>query len=250
MKKKINQLFKYRKLPLLLSSLGKKDKQFLEKRLVEIQKSIYKLDAYLEKKWKTNDEKLEALWKNINSEIRKTGFNDEEIENLTKHIKKYQLHELQLRENKLPTRLKLEYFYYYKSCDVRLMREIIYCFDNEIESKLKLSDWRYYDLVTEINDDVEDVFEDQTTINGNCFLISIIEDGISVTKDKFLKFLDNLLESSIIKFGDTKSFEHLYIHYQTMKRIVETKQLIHKNLKIIGEEDLKNVRLYNFLKKK
>ena len=60
----------------------------------------------------------------------------------------------------LPTRLEMEYFYFYKSCDVKLLRRLIY------ETRLKgsksfgsLSDWRYFDLVTEVNDDVADILK-------------------------------------------------------------------------------------------
>jgi len=86
----------------------------------------------------------------------------------------------------------MEFYYYYKSCDVRLIRSIIYDFNCHLESKMKLEDWRYFDLITEVNDDVEDVFEDQYTINGNRFLISILETDLSSTKDDFLTFIKEM----------------------------------------------------------
>jgi len=250
MKEKILELFKYRKLPFLLKTLSKKDRRFLEKQLFEIQKSIYDLDAYLESNWKIKDKKIKKLWKNINQSIADAGFDDDEIYSMTSHIRKYQLHELQLRDGKLPTRLKLEYFYYYKSCDVRLMRDIIYAFNPDLNQELPLSDWRLYDLVTEINDDVEDVFEDQHTINGNCFLIYINEIGIEKSADKFLNYLDLLASKSIRKFSNAKTSHKLRIHFNTIKRIEETKLLLNENVEKIRTKGLvKKSILYENLKK-
>ena len=250
MEQKIKELFKYRKLPFLLNTLKSKDKAFLKKQLVTIQKTIYNLDYYLESNWKIKDKKLAKLWEKINNSIYDAGFNSNEVEKLTTHIKKYQLHELQLRDNKLPTRLKMEYFYYYKSCDVRLMREIIYAFNPQLPQELPISDWRLYDLVTEINDDIEDVFEDQYTINGNYFLISVKEFGLDETSKTFSDFLNNLLGKSIQKFSRSKKSNKLRIHFYTIKRIEETIKLLEKNVEKIRSKGLnKNIVLFDFLNK-
>lgn len=248
MEKKINKLFNYRKLPFLINTLSKKDKRFLRIELVNIQKAIYQLDAYLEKNWKIKEKKLNKLWKSINMSISVVGFDSEEIYALTAHIRKYQLHELQLRDYKLPTRLKLEYFYYYKSCDVRLMRDIIYKFNQDLIREIPLTDWRLYDLVTEINDDVEDIFEDQFTINGNYFLISIVENGLEYACDFFTNYLMTLKKKSISKFGKANSSKKLRIHYLTMKRIEETISLIKSNASKIEKKGLnKEITIFKYL---
>ena len=54
-----------------------------------------------------------------------------------------------------------------------------------------LTDWRYFDLITELNDDIEDVFEDITTINANAFLISINENSVEKTRKDFSIFLND-----------------------------------------------------------
>ena len=248
MKDKIDKLFKYRKLPFLLNTLKRKDRVLLNKHLPKIQRSIYDLDAYLESSWKIKEKKLSKFWQEINKTILKVGFDEETVYNMTSHIRKYQLHELQLRENKLPTRLKLDYYYYYKSCDVRLMREIIYAHNPDLDDKIKLSEWRYYDLVTEINDDVEDVFEDQHTINGNCFLISIKENGLEETLKTFDSYLNELVDKSVNRFGKSKRLDKLRIHYYTIKRIEETRSLMHKNAKKVEKKGIsKNMILFKYL---
>lgn len=248
MKKKILQLFKYRQIPKLVQESSIKDKkQFLDY-LVVLQKRIYELDSYLESNWKIKSKKLEKYWKGIYEAIQVFGYDINESESLSSHIKRYQLHELQLRDNKLPMRLSKEYYYYYKSCDVRLMRQII--LDKSENEYIKLSDWRLYDLVTEVNDDVEDIFEDCSTINGNAFLLHFLSvKDIQNTEKEFIDFLDDIKSRSIKKFGSTQDLSELELHYNTMLRINETKQLISRNLIKFTKKKLKkkNIKILGYL---
>ena len=156
-KNKIVSLFEYRKLPQLIGKLDGVDKKGLYNKLIEVQRAIYDLDAYLESRWTLQDRILKDLWNNILSAVKECGYDDKGAENITKSIRRYQLHEMQLRDNKLPLRLQAEYYYFYKSCDIRLMRQIIYDQSLELRKKHSVTDWRYYDLVTEVNDDVTDI---------------------------------------------------------------------------------------------
>jgi len=129
------------------------------------QVSIYWLDDYLENNWEIKKSELSKFWKAIHKDMTDCGIPKSKLAEYSKHIMKYQSHELNLREAKMPTDGSIEYYYYYKSCDVRLMRQIIYDLSEDLDSKSTLADWRYFDLVTEVNDDVEDMFEDLETIN-------------------------------------------------------------------------------------
>jgi predicted DNA-binding ArsR family transcriptional regulator len=248
MKSKIQELFEYRKLPYLLSQVNKKERKKLSKNLIELQKRIYQLDQYLESNWDLKAKKLDKYWVKIYKSLAKLGFDSQQSDDLTKHIRKYQLHESQLRDAKMPTRLSKEYYYYYKSCDVRLMRSIILEYTNDNNKIFEISDWRYFDLITEINDDVEDIFEDQDTINGNLFNILIHEDGIESSKDQLYQVLTEFYESSNERYRMTVNKDKLLISKWTAEYYFDTVELLFKNAKKISKKPLSdNSGLYYHL---
>lgn len=248
-KKKIEELFVYRKLPYLLSYLPKKKAKKLYKKLVRLQYEIYSLDTYLENNWVLKKKKLKKYWNGIYFVLDDLGYSKRESHEMLSHIRRYQKHESQLREGIMPTILNEEYYYHFKSCDVRLMREIIYKSCPKISENLTFEDWRYFDLVTEINDDVEDVFEDQGTINGNMFLIAIIESGISNTEKRFINFINNLEEKAFKMLNETTTNEDnkKKIYKWTLKEVKTTKKLIKHNLARIASKGLEdNIPLVKF----
>lgn len=190
---KIDELFRYRKFPELLALVGESyhGNVFIDK-LKLLQLKIYELDHYLETHWHIDQKELETYWVAIREVLSDCMSKNVDSEDYLSHIKMYQKHELELRKNKLPIRLKMRYFYFYKSCDVKLMRRLIYDHYPMLNRKIPQTQWRNFDFVTEINDDVEDVYEDQTTINANAFLISILVDGSVKTRNKFVDFLNEV----------------------------------------------------------
>ena len=237
-KKKITALFEYRLIPELMAFVPKEGRKSLLKSLMNLQSAIYRLDSYLESKWKLKDENLEVFWDEIYRIIMGMNFTMEEAQKMTSSIRRYQLHEQQLRANKLPTRLDPEYYYYYKSCDVRLMRHIILSkAETEIKG-LNVSNWRYYDLITEINDDIEDIFEDLDVINGNMFLVKIYQDGLKEAVSYFDDLLDEILVKSVERAHKKDSERIKEIKSQTFKRYVETKQLLLSQRKAIKKKGL------------
>jgi hypothetical protein len=160
LEKKINLLFEYRVFPELFAEAGEKYKNHkLVKNLKELQAAIYHLDHHLETNWDINAKKdLKPYWKEIYAALTKCGIKKADHDDYCKLIYKYQKHELYLRENRLPIDFKMEFYYYFKSCDVKLLRRII-CDHFPILAKLyPTAHWRWFDLITEVNDDVEDVF--------------------------------------------------------------------------------------------
>lgn len=248
MKDKIQELFEYRKIPFLLSQVDKKQRKALSDGLIQLQKDIYKLDRYLETNWELKTKKLDKYWIKIYKTLARLGFDALESEKLTSHIRKYQLHETQLRENKMPTRLSKEYYYYYKSCDVRLMRSIIAEYTAISKKSFEVSDWRYFDLITEINDDVEDIFEDQETINGNLFNILIHEEGLEQAKSAFYGILTEFYDSSNEKFRMTTNKYKLMIMKWTAEYYFDTVELLTKNSKKLKKNPLIDKSgLYRFI---
>jgi hypothetical protein len=248
MEDKIEELFEYRKIPFLLSRVKKKERKPLKKKLISLQKDIYKLDSYLESNWDLKEKKLDKHWNRIYKTLAKLGFNENESDDLCKHIRKYQLHETQLRAHKMPTRLSEEYYYYYKSCDVRLIRVIIDAYTKDDKISLELSDWRYFDLITEINDDVEDIFEDQKTINGNLFNIMIYERGLEATVKVFYEKLTEFYNAASKKFLMTNDQDKLSLMKWTAINYYETAELLKKNERLIRKKPfLNNKGLYQYI---
>lgn len=190
MRKKILDLFEYRRLPILMQyGHGSVDQEFLEA-LIQLQWDIYNLDAVLESSWNTDMKALDDAWKQIYSSLRDLGVDEADIMEYCHEIKVYEKHELNLRDGKYPHDLDMEYFYYYKSCDVKLLRRLIYDRYPELHGVVPLEDWKVFDYITEVNDDVEDVEEDLHTINGNGYMISKLILGQEVTQQNFRMFID------------------------------------------------------------
>lgn len=239
---KINTLFEYRLFPLLFSLKRSEvgvETSILNQQLVELQKRIYYLDAHLEANLKPDAEMLNYLWEQIYNQCRDLGIMNEDLKSYTNHIHKYQKHELELRDNKLPLRFKMEYFYFYKSCDVKLIRRIIYEQLRLSRDLGALSYWRYYDLITEVNDDVEDVFEDLQFFNGNRFLISLIQKGSDYTYRIFEDFIRYIDKCNKNLTADHTFYDlRLLIQNETSKRIEETLKLLNIRKKEITEDTL------------
>lgn len=199
MRSKIIDLFEYRKLPELITlGGGAFDMAFYEK-LIKLQYSIYLLDDVLETNWDVDMNLIAQRWAVIYNDLSALGISTELHDKFCSYIYKYQKHELEIRDGKLPTRLSMEYFYFYKSCDVKLLRKIIYKAFPSLNKVCTLSGWRLFDLITEINDDVTDVYEDMETINGNRFLIGSYVNGLQKTKDNFHAYIEELAERNKVQ---------------------------------------------------
>ena len=120
-KDKIEPLFSYRLIPWLLNRSNLRNKKSFYDRLQKLQKDIYDLDTYLESTWKLKDKVLRRKWKKIFSTLSKFGIDKKECNNWCREIFVYQKQEVALRKKKLPTELPVSEFYFYKSCDVKLM---------------------------------------------------------------------------------------------------------------------------------
>lgn len=245
---KIISLFEYRLFPQLLDQSEKDSeiKTAFQENLIDLQASIYFLDAHLEAHWTTDKKVLDWHWQNMVKHLSAFGVSPAMSPMYLNHIRKYEKHELELRAGKSPVRLDMEYFYFYKSCDVKLLRRLIYEKYPLLSATWgKLSDWRYYDLVTEVNDDVEDLYEDLQYINGNRFLISLLYQGKETTKKQFADFLNVVKAKATQKTKDTKSKKQQRVTELTLQRVDETLKLLDDRVDNITDSDLKSSRLMN-----
>jgi hypothetical protein len=243
--KKIIQLFEYRLFPELIRLGQPSEKEFngCWQNLLSLQASIYYLDAHLEAHWNTDSQVLEWHWNHIIQHLESFGIEQFESQKYLNHIKKYEKHELELRKGKMPMRLDMEYFYYYKSCDVKLLRRLIYETFNLSSLCGSLAEWRYYDLITEVNDDVDDLMEDLDFYNGNRFLLSILTKGKLNTKNEFDVFIHNIKSKAEERVKQARGKYKDYIYEMTIQRVGETLLHMDKRLQELNLDELHNSKI-------
>jgi hypothetical protein len=225
---KILDLFSYRKIPYLMDIVESDQtiKSDLLEKLIAIQTEIYHLDAVLEEDWEILDLKIEASWVQIYKALDELGVSPQEYNNYCRHIYRYQKHELGQRKGKSLLKFNMEYFYFYKSCDVKLIRRLIYERYRTLNKLAKQADWRWFDLITEVNDDVEDYYEDLGTNNGNRYLLQIQQEGIEKTNFTFSDFI-NSVESEFKRRCKEKTLHPMVIH-MTEEVILGTKEILRR----------------------
>ena len=189
---KIKKLFAYRKLTDLLKISGlDQDKDFVAN-IINVQYQIYRLDAYLESQWDLDNKMIKSLWRAILLSLENMGYKKKQVEKMVEQIHDYEKIERNCRKDKWPTSVSLKEFYITKSCDVRLIRHLIYEAHPDLTALFKEKSWEYFDIITEINDDIADVPEDIHTYNGNRFLIAILRKGADKTVKKYKEYLTGL----------------------------------------------------------
>ncbi|MBK8053771.1 MAG: hypothetical protein IPK35_11010 [Saprospiraceae bacterium] len=249
LKQKIEVLMEYRLFPLLFdeSTLPKEEKRKFYDRLIDLQSAIYLLDAHLEANWEVDEQVLQSHWSNITDKLCQLGIKQENAGAYLSHIKKYEKHELELRKGKSPLRFDLEYFYFYKSCDVKLLRRLIFEKMHLEKTCGALADWRYYDLITEVNDDVEDLIEDLQFINGNRFLISLLKSGKEKTYEEYAAFMNQIIVKAETKLDHSHYKLKNVIFEGTNQQVIETLKLMIQTIENVDEKLLDQSKLFSHL---
>jgi len=189
---KIEALFELRQLPWLLS-LGEgldADRQDFYQRLIQLQYHIYELDKYLEETWKPDSKIISGLWSTCEDQLTGFGYRPEQIKSLLHSFYIYMQRELAIRKGKTPASLNIRAFYWHKSCDVKLMRQLVYDRYPEVTTQIPKSSWIAFDYMTEIMDDVEDLAEDLKAYNGNRLLFALRERNAAEVRSEYQAFLE------------------------------------------------------------
>ncbi len=230
--KKIDALFSYRMIPWMLKASEIKEKKKFLKQLKALQDAIYLLDAHLESHWQISRNDLRPYWIEIFKELEKFGVNREGCLERSKEILTYQARELGLREGNVPTSEDMDHFYFYKSCDVKLMRRLIYEADPSLDEKISAECWADFDLITEVNDDVDDIFEDMLIFNASRFLFSVKMFGIKETRKVYEAFIRQILKRNRNRLEkDTLTPKERKVVRQTLKDGKRTLKLLKKQCK-------------------
>lgn len=223
---KVNELFDYRMIPTMVKSCGLDGTKALEE-LKELQYHIFILDQYLEQNWVIDKRELNEKWKVIEKHI--AHFNPiSSTKKLMRQLRIYEGHEIDLRGGMHPEKIDIRYFYYYKSCDVKLMRKLILerAMQNGLSSTFAPIDWVIYDWVTEVNDDVTDLEEDRLTNNCNRLLYALralSEEGV-VTE--YVNFLSYLEQKSRVILKHSKATMKQEIWQHTCSELSNTRSLL------------------------
>lgn len=200
---KIKNLFDLRLIYHMIEGckINEKEKEIITLKLHELQYYIYLLDKELEEHEHPDMESLERKWLDIFVSLEKCGIPADMHVDYCAEILKYQQHELGVRQGKSLTQLDPGVFYTVKSCDVKLIRKILYFHFPSLSQWVKEEEWCLFDYYAEIYDDVEDVLEDAGTNNGNLFLHTIQEQGLDAT----LKAYSVLLNHTTVKMNPVKN---------------------------------------------
>jgi len=227
---KIQELFAYRRIPELLNLAGiERDSPFVA-RLYTLQEVIYALDHYLESNWDVRKRDLNAKWKAIYEALMAFDIRKKALSDYTSEIERYEAYELDLRKNKLPVTRSFETLYSCKSCDVKLIRNLIYRHAPDLKKRVPEKDWSHYDLITEVNDDIQDVFEDCESWNGNRFLISMLVRGKRKTRKAYKAFLDETGKAARKHFKSKKDAHRAQLYKWTRERLQETEELLRETM--------------------
>lgn len=242
---KIEELFSYRRFPELyrIAGISGEEQQTFHNKLKKLQTSIYHLDAHLEENWILDESVLADRWEQIYLDLQDFGIGQSDVEKYCIHIRRYERHEKQLRQGILPQKYSMEYFYFYKSCDVKLMRRLIFEHFPSLKKLFYLSEWRWFDLITEVNDDIADLFEDLDFINGNSFLICLIQSGRQVTEKSFSDFIDYIETKNNLADRSRSEWSNA-IFEMTNENILLTRALLMDNLNTFTNEDLNKSALF------
>lgn len=227
---KITELFAYRRIPELLRMAGIESDSPFVTRLYRLQEVIYGLDHYLESHWKVRKKELKDIWEQIYEALWAFGIEKKEARKYVKDIRSYEQYELDLRKKKLPLEKSIKSLYAWKSCDVKLMRRLIYRHAPGLEAQLAEKDWVCYDLITEVNDDVHDVYEDCETINGNRFMLSLLVRGKRKTRKAYRNFLEQTGEQARKHFKKKKRDLERSLYGWTRERQKETEELLRETM--------------------
>jgi hypothetical protein len=207
-----------------------KDVSFRNK-LTDLQYRIYLLDAYLEGQWELDPVQLKTYWKAISESLSAFQYSPKQIKSQLAEIRLYEHIESNTRVNKWPTKVSFKEFYTTKSCDVRLLRHLIYRSHPALNDVWDENAWTYYDLITEINDDIADVTEDLPTYNGNRFLISILRKGEKKTAEQYRRYLEKVTSKAHVYFKKhNRVGENMQLLDWTLSRSVETIKLLDTTL--------------------
>lgn len=164
--------------------------------LFRIQLIVFMVDIYYESHWDFEASQISPLWDKISDLMIKLGLSGPETNLFLEEIRAYEKIEQDMRKGKTVDSFKIEEFYYFKSCDVRLQRNLARFVQNGAVCNSTAEEIDF-DILGEILDDLDDLVEDEAegVYNGNRFLCSLRKEG-SKAIEEYRAYLSSLTADS------------------------------------------------------
>lgn len=194
---KIRELFRHRHIDWLWQRSSISDDRAFYAGLQRVQARIYDLDAYLEANWRLSPTRIRAFWQALDEALARLEPDPADRETLLADIRQYQAQELLVRSGGDVSMVPIGTFYYYKTCDVRLIRELILRKAPPARELLPAGAWLAFDLLTELEDDLDDQTEDQGTCNVNRYLATVRTVGAGQAAGEYRRYADILPEQAL-----------------------------------------------------
>ncbi len=171
--------------------------------ILSFQKLVFTIDYYFEHNEKINPQSIESFWAQSEKLLNDLGMPKDVQATITQDIRDYSEIEASVRKDKKLVDYKIDFFYFKKSCDVRMQRHLIR-FLNHLPA-VSSADEVAKDIAEEIEDDVDDIEEDKLTpLNGNRFSETLNSKDLSKLQEyaSFISSLQNISESLRKKITD------------------------------------------------
>lgn len=175
-----------------IAPYAKRISESQKRSLIEFQKLIFEIDEYGESIKYIDKVHLDTLWNKAEIFLDTLKIDKTTRDNLLQDIKEYADMEAATRTGKKLLEYDIKFFYFKKSCDVRLQRHLIRYINNEapVSSEEEITK----DILEEMEDDLDDIEEDkQTLFSGNRFLEALSSQDMDMVGEyvAFVKSLEN-----------------------------------------------------------
>lgn len=158
--------------------------------IINFQKLVFAVDHYFEHNEQLNPAFLNSFWNKFGKFLDDLEMSKELQATLLQDIKDYADIEASIRIGKRLAEYEIRFFYFKKSCDVRMQRHVIRYLNKQPASSSEPEIIR--DILEEIEDDVDDIAEDKLTpFGGNRFLEILSSKNVEKLKE-YATFIDSL----------------------------------------------------------
>jgi len=155
--------------------------------IIRFQKLVFVLDHYFEHNEQLAPAILDSVWTRFEKFLDDLEMPKDLQTEVLQDIKDYANIEANTRTGKQLAEYEISFFYFKKSCDVRMQRHIIRYLNQQSPTSSRAEIAR--DIVEEIEDDIDDIEEDKLTpFNGNR-LLEILNSGNKTKLEEYATFM-------------------------------------------------------------
>ena len=161
--------------------------------IINFQKLVFVVDHYFEHNEQLNPVFLNSFWNQFQKFLDDLEMPKELQTTILQDIKDYADIEASIRVGKKLAEYEIRFFYFKKSCDVRMQRHIIRYLNKQPASSSDSEIVR--DILEEIEDDLDDTEEDKLTPFGGNRLLEILNSKNVEKLNEYVTFINSLPDS-------------------------------------------------------